>query len=160
MKNKKYIIGLGVIVLVGVLFFALRGNRANSFETLANFDGDIKIYKSLSCGCCDVYAHYFLGKGNSNTEIVNLQELTMLKKQYQIPKQLESCHTTIIGNYFVEGHVPLEAVERLLLEKPDIKGLAMPGMPSGSPGMLGAKGGVFVIYAVDHDGYYEEWMRL
>ena len=73
---------------------------------------------------------------------------------------MEICHTTIIGDYFVEGHVPLEAVEKLLTEKPDIKGIAMPGMPSGSPGMPGAKKGDFVIYAVNRDGSYEEWTRL
>jgi len=160
MGKKSYIIGIGAIVLIGILFFALRSNKAASFETLANFNGDIKIYKSLSCGCCNIYANYFQRKGNSNTEIVNLQgqELAMLKEQYQIPKQLESCHTTIIGDYFVEGHVPLEAIERLLLEKPDIKGIAMPGMPSGAPGMPGVKG-EFIIYAVNNERY-EEWMRL
>ena len=73
---------------------------------------------------------------------------------------MESCHTVVIGDYFIEGHIPLEAVEKLLVEKPDIKGIAMPGMPSGSPGMPGAKKGDFVIYAVNNDGTTEEFMRI
>ena len=60
----------------------------------------------------------------------------------------------------MEGHVPLEAIEKLLQEKPDIKGIAMPGMPSGAPGMLGKKTGDFVVYAVNNDGSYEEFMRI
>ena len=73
---------------------------------------------------------------------------------------MESCHTTVMGNYFVEGHIPLEVVNKLLTEKPDIKGIAMPGMPNGSPGMPGVKRGDFVIYAINNDGSYAEWMRL
>ena len=66
----------------------------------------------------------------------------------------------IYGNYFVEGHIPIEAIKKLLVEKPDIKGIAMPGMPSGSPGMPGAKDGQFIIYAVAKDGSTYEFMRV
>ena len=89
-----------------------------------------------------------------------MESLDSFKKEHEIPSELESCHTTIIGGYFVEGHIPLEAVEKLLKEKPDIKGIAMPGMPSGSPGMPGAKKGDFVVYKVNNDGSYDEFMRI
>ena len=86
--------------------------------------------------------------------------MSSVKANYEIPSQLESCHTAVIGDYFVEGHVPLEAVEKLLMEKPDVAGIAMPGMPSGSPGMPGTKRGDFIVYSVNNDGSYEEFMRI
>jgi len=74
-----------------------------------------------------------------------------IKDEQGIPQDMLSCHTTIIGGYVVEGHVPLEAVEKLLVEKPDIRGIAMPGMPSGSPGMPGLKS-TFSVHSLMHDG--------
>lgn len=159
-KKKNYIwVGLGVVVLVLVVFL-FSGRNASSFEVIDNFDGEIKIYKSSSCGCCGIYGRYFKGNGNSDAEIVNMEDTDPIKDQQGVPDGLRSCHTTIIGDYFVEGHIPLEAVEKLLTEKPDIAGIAMPGMPSGSPGMPGVKRGDFVIYAVEHDGRFEEFMRI
>ncbi len=147
-------------MLIVALFFFFASNRTSSFEALDNFDGEITIYKSLSCDCCRIYWDYFKGKGNSNAKIINTEDVDSIKRKYGVLKGLESCHTTIIGDYFVEGHIPLEAVNKLLEEKPDIAGIAMPGMPSGSPGMPGTKSGEFVIYAVEHDGGYEEFMRI
>jgi hypothetical protein len=65
---------------------------------------------------------------------------------------MESCHTVEIENYFVEGHVPIEAIQKLLNEKPDINGIALPGMPSGSPGMPGLKMEKFKIHQITLDG--------
>jgi len=160
LKKKTIIWTTIILALVITVIFALNANKASSFEIVNNFDGEMKIYKSGSCGCCGVYSNYFKNKGNPKTEIINLENLNALKNQYEIPSELESCHTTIIGDYFVEGHIPLEAVEKLLKEKPDIKGIAMPGMPSGSPGMPGSKNGDFIIYAVNNDGSYDEFMRI
>ena len=160
MKKKTIIWTTIILALVITVIFALNANKASGFETVNNFNGEMKIYKSGSCGCCGIYSNYFKNKGNSKTEIINLENLNALKNQYEIPSELESCHTTIIGDYFVEGHIPLEAVEKLLKEKPDIKGIAMPGMPSGSPGMPGSKNGDFIIYAVNNDGSYDEFMRI
>ena len=160
MKKKTYILGIGTVLLLVILFAVFESKSVSSFENIDNFDGNIQIYKSGSCGCCDVYSNYFKTKGNSNVEVVDLEDLDLIKQQYNVPQQLESCHTTIVGDYFVEGHMPLEAVEKLLQEKPNIKGIALPGMPSGSPGMPGAKKGDFVVYAVNYDGSYEEFMRV
>lgn len=160
MGKKIFFWGIGIIVLLVVLFFIFGSGRVSSFETVSNYEGDITIYKSGSCGCCSVYSGYFKGKGNSQAKVINLENIDSIKKQYGIPLSMESCHTTIVGDYFVEGHVPLEAVEKLMIEKPDIEGIAMPGMPSGSPGMTGAKKGDFVIYSVDKNGSSKEWMRI
>jgi len=160
MAKKKYGWVIGILIIVGALFFIISGLNAKSYEFLNDFEGDIAIYKSASCGCCSIYGTYFKNNGNSNAKIVTMDDVDPIKLEQGVPLELVSCHTTIIGDYFVEGHIPLEAINKLLEEKPDIAGIAMPGMPSGSPGMPGAKSGDFVIYAVDYDGGYEEFMRI
>ncbi len=149
-----------MILVAGILIFSIAKGGANSFEAVDDFDGEMIVYKSLSCGCCGIYGDYFKRQGNSNTKIINSQDMDSIRSRYSVPTGLQSCHTTIIGDYFVEGHIPLEAVEKLLEEKPNIAGIAMPGMPTGSPGMPGRKSGEFVIYGVEHDGSYNEFMRL
>ncbi len=85
--------------------------------------------------------------------------MSSIKKKYQIPQNMESCHTGVIEGYFVEGHVPVEAIEELLAEKPDISGIALPGMPPGSPGMPDQKTEAFKIYALS-DGTASEFMII
>jgi hypothetical protein len=70
----------------------------------------------------------------------------LLNKQHGVPENLEGCHTTLIGGYVVEGHVPVKTLDRLLTERPKIKGVSLPGMPQGSPGMTGRKSAPFTIY--------------
>ena len=72
------------------------------------------------------------------TRVENVNNLAPIKQSHQIPAQLQSCHTAIVDGYIIEGHVPVEDVERRLAERPDITGLAVPGMPPGSPGMDGS----------------------
>ncbi len=147
-----------VILLAGIIIFALP--KASSFENINAIQGEINIYKSLTCGCCSTYVSYVDGKVSPKVNPIEVQDPDALKEKYGIPSELESCHTTVIGDYFIEGHMPLEAVEKLLKEKPDIKGIALPGMPSGSPGMPGSKSGDFIVYAVNNDGTYDEFMRI
>ena len=125
MAKKKYIWIIGILVIVGALFFVISNSKVNGYASLNNFKEDIIIYKSLSCGCCDAYASYFKSKGNPNIKIIDSDGDDSIKTKYKVPKELQSCHTTIIGDYFVEGHVPLEAVDKLLKEKPDIAGIAI-----------------------------------
>lgn len=158
--KKKYIFGIGIFLVLVVIIVISISPGGSSYANIDAATGEMKIYKSVSCGCCGIYSNYFKGKGNSDVEVVNLGSLDTIKEKYGIPSAMESCHTTVIGGYFVEGHVPLEAVEKLLQEKPDIAGIAMPGMPEGSPGMPGPKRGDFVVYAVNHDKSYEEFMRI
>ena len=151
-----------VVIIVSILaiFLFTKSSSASSFDTINKMDGDIEIYKSLTCGCCDVYSSYVKGKVSPKVNIFDIQDSDKIKRQYGVPSELQSCHTAIVGGYFVEGHIPLEAVEKLLKEQPDIKGIAMPGMPMGSPGMPGSKSGDFLIYAVNNDGTSSEFMRI
>ena len=89
-----------------------------------------------------------------------MKDMSSVKKEYQIPEHLAACHTAIIGDYFVEGHIPIEAIEKLFEEKPDIDGIALPGMPAGSPGMPGQQREAFIIYAALRDGTVSEFMRI
>ncbi len=82
-----------------------------------------------------------------------------IKDDLGIPEDMRSCHTSLVGNYYVEGHVPLAAVQKLLEEQPDIDGIAMPGMPQGAPGMSGEKDGPWVIYSISDSGI-EEFMTI
>ncbi len=156
--KKKYMWVIGILILFLFVVFIIP--KSSSFEEINAFEGEIDIYKSTTCGCCLIYLQYFDGKTKPKVNEINVQDLNSIRNQYGVPLELQSCHTTIIGDYFVEGHIPLEAVEKLLKENPDIKGIAMPGMPSGSPGMPGQKYGDFIIYAVNHDGNYSEFMRI
>jgi hypothetical protein len=82
-----------------------------------------------------------------------------IKDELDIPEEMWSCHTSLVGDYYVEGHVPVEAVRKLLAEQPNIEGIALPGMPQGSPGMSGEKSEPWVIYSIS-DGDVEEYVTI
>ena len=109
------------------------------------------LYKTPNCGCCEGYARYLRRNGFDVTTVPS-HDLPLIRKQHDIPEKLEGCHTTVIGDYVIEGHVPIGPVKRLLSERPAIKGISLPGMPEGSPGMTGTKQEPFVIYEIDGDG--------
>lgn len=92
-----------------------------------------------------------------NVRVNDINDLTAVKSKYQVPSQLQSCHTAIVDGYVVEGHVPVADIERLLSERPDITGLAVAGMPIGSPGMTvdGAENQPFDVIAFDASGNME-----
>src|SRR3989344_4741206 len=99
MGKKVYFVVFGVIVFIVILVVAFSGKSVSSFEAINNFEGDIAIYKSMSCGCCGVYADYFKSKGNSEVEVLNVNNPTDVKERYNIPSAMGSCHTTIVGDY-------------------------------------------------------------
>jgi hypothetical protein len=105
------------------------------------------LYRDPDCGCCGDYADHLRAHGHA-VRVVATGDLARIKREHGVPEALRSCHTTLVGGYVVEGHVPVGVVERLLAERPAIRGVALPGMPLGSPGMLGPKSEPFVIYAL------------
>lgn len=92
------------------------------------------VYKSPTCGCCLAWADQMQAAG-FDVEVRDVDDLGPIKRQFGVPASSASCHTAQVGDYFIEGHVPAEDIERLLAERPAAKGLAVPGMPLGSPGM-------------------------
>jgi len=95
------------------------------------------VYKTPSCGCCKGWVKAMETAG-FKVEVHDLDDLSATKHAAGVPDELQACHTARIGGYVVEGHVPAEDIRRLLAERPDIAGIAAPGMPMGSPGMEGA----------------------
>lgn len=94
----------------------------------------VTVYKSPTCGCCMGWIEHLREHGFP-VEIVDVGGIGALKDEYGIPPELQSCHTGVVEGYIVEGHVPADDVKRLLAGRPDAGGLAVPGMPIGSPGM-------------------------
>ena len=92
------------------------------------------VFKSPTCGCCAEWVK-ILRRAGINLEVKDVKSLSKIKAMLQVPAALQSCHTAIIDNYVVEGHVPVREIKRLLEEKPKANGIAVPGMPIGSPGM-------------------------
>jgi len=101
----------------------------------------------------------YLQENGFEVESVLTEDLTEIKDGLGIPQDMQSCHTLEIDGYYVEGHVPVEAISKLLEERPPIDGIALPGMPQGSPGMSGDKAEPFVIYSIA-EGSIEEFMTL
>lgn len=145
------LLAIGAVSVIGVMAYQGLPNK-NATHTPNESKGiAATLYKSPSCGCCGEYTAY-LGKEGYDVAVKLEQDMPAIKEQFSIPYELESCHTMEVGGYVVEGHVPEAAIEKLLTEKPDIKGIGMGGMPSGSPGMPGPKNGDFVIYEINNDG--------
>lgn len=107
----------------------------------------IEVFKSPTCSCCHEWEAYLRGLGYT-VKSVPTDDMAAVKAQYGLPQETWSCHTAVIAGYAVEGHVPVEAIEDLLAERPAIDGIALPAMPPGSPGMPGVKEGPFEVLAV------------
>lgn len=104
-----------------------------------------KIYYNPNCGCCESYVKYLTDNGFA-VERIHTTDTASIKKKYAVAQALEGCHTAIIGNYVFEGLVPAEYLKRVLDEHRPMKGLSVPGMPMGGPGMTGAKNGPINVY--------------
>ena len=94
----------------------------------------VTVYKSPTCGCCTSWVDHLRASGFP-VDVQDVDDLQAVKAEHGIPAALQSCHTAVVDGYVVEGHVPAGDVKRLLAEAPDAAGLAVPGMPVGSPGM-------------------------
>ena len=132
------------ILAVGVLLYG----QASVAAEIAVAEGTrMTVYKSPYCDCCGQWVAY-LRQRDVDVTVVEIEDMDPVKRMFGIPESLRSCHTALVGGYVVEGHVPISAIGRMLSEEPEIRGIALPGMPPGSPGMPGAKDEPFVIFAM------------
>ena len=131
-------IALILLLLAGLLGVA---------PAMAEQPREAVLYKEPQCGCCEGYADYLRAHGFEVT-VKPTHDLPLLHLQHGVPEPLVGCHTTLVDGYVVEGHVPIGAVLRMLDERPAIKGISLPGMPAGSPGMSGDKTAPFTIYEI------------
>jgi hypothetical protein len=112
---------------------------------------DLTVYKDPTCGCCTRWAQHVRQAGFLVTER-ETTDLDAVKAAMGVPAALASCHTARIGRYVIEGHVPADLIARLLRERPDARGLAVPGMPVGSPGMEGGRPERYDVLLIDRAG--------
>lgn len=105
------------------------------------------LYKNPQCDCCEGHADYLRRNGH-NVNVVPTHDLDQLRQRHGVPENLTGCHMILVGGYVVEGHVPAGTLDRLLRERPGIRGISLPGMPQGSPGMTGRKEAPFTIYEI------------
>lgn len=105
-----------------------------SLQAVSAEASDVHVYKSPSCSCCSAWATHLRANG-FNVTVEDVEDLGVVKQRLGVPPSLQSCHTATVEGYAIEGHVPASDIHRLLAERPVATGLAVPGMPIGSPGM-------------------------
>lgn len=115
----------------------------------------VEMTKRPNCGCCTAWADHLRAKG-FEVKVTETRAMWGVKRMAGIPEKLDSCHTATVGGYVVEGHVPADDIKRLLSERPAVKGIAVPGMPIGSPGMeMGDRTEPYDVLSFDADGQTE-----
>lgn len=135
----------------------LRAACASAFAALAGCAAaergeSVTVYKSPTCGCCSDWVKHMRANG-FKVEAHDVDDVSPIRRRYRVPGSLASCHTAIVGGYAIEGHVPASDIKRLLLERPAVIGLSVPGMVVGSPGMEQGKPEPYETLAFDERGY-------
>ena len=126
---------------------------------VANGAPVVTVYKSPTCGCCKAWVAHLRENGFAVVER-DTSDVHPVKAAHGLPGELESCHTGIVDGYVIEGHVPADLVAKLLTEKPEgVAGLAVPGMPMGSPGMEGPTKEPYEVLAFTKDGRTSVYAR-
>ncbi|WP_022955362.1 DUF411 domain-containing protein [Perlucidibaca piscinae] len=132
-RNTFWAIGLLVLIIGGLGALSLFSDKAP--QPIAQAVADtIVVHKSPTCGCCGKWVDHLKAEGFA-VEVHDEEDMNAVKSRLGIPARLVSCHTATVGGYLIEGHVAAADIKRLLQEKPKAQGLAVPGMPVGSPGM-------------------------
>jgi len=111
----------------------------------------VDVYKSPACGCCGEWVKHMQANG-FRLAIHDVADVTPIKRRYRVPDELASCHTAVIAGYAIEGHVPAADVQKLLRQRPKVRGLAVPGMVPGSPGMVQGPPQPYATLAFDDRG--------
>lgn len=153
--------GNGKVLAAGLLIALLLTGLIIRLDPLADQAGEqIVVYKSPDCGCCDKWIQHLRDAGFQVT-FVKKDEINAVKTLLGVPADMQSCHTALVGGYVVEGHVPAADIKRLLAERPDVAGIAVPGMPMGSPGMEmpGHQGVGYQVLAFDKEDNMEVFAR-
>ena len=119
---------------------------------------DITVFKTKTCGCCAKWNEHLRSNGFKLT-VNEVPSTAEYRQRYGVPEKLQSCHTAVVEGYTIEGHVPAADILRLLKEKPKAKGLAVPGMPAGSPGMEGARRDAYTVVRFDEGGQLSSYQK-
>lgn len=132
-----------VVVSIATIWLGGPANAENA---------DVVVHKTPTCICCNKWVAH-LRDHDLEVAVVNVRNTRLTQSRVGVPRELGSCHTAKVGDYLVEGHVPADLVQRLITERPsDIRGIAVPGMPIGSPGMEGPNPVEYEVIAFGTDG--------
>lgn len=144
--------GLAVVALIAVASAPI--SRPTSSSAI-----EVTVFKSPTCGCCKNWVEHL--REHAFTVVAkDTSDLTSVKRTFRVPDALQSCHTAFVNGYVVEGHVPAEDIRRMLKEKPKIAGIAVAGMPAGSPGMeMGPRKDAYTVMAFQRDGRTSVYAR-
>lgn len=163
---KRTIHGITLLLLTAVMAACAAGARTTTTSEPAGrrgiAEGDVKaitIYRSPTCSCCKEYEAY-LAAAEYRVDVVEVADVSATKRELGIPESVWSCHSSKYGDYVLEGHVPIEALDKLVSEKPSIAGLALPGMPSGAPGMSGTKDAPLHVMSFDDSGTVAHYIAV
>lgn len=126
--------------------------------TLAADKPAVTVYKTKTCGCCGKWVEHMRANGFA-VEVKEVETTAAAQTQYGVPDKLRSCHTATVKGYTLEGHVPAADVQRLLKERPEARGLAVPGMPAGSPGMEGPRQDAYSVLLFESTGLTKQFHR-
>ena len=143
---------LNIFMAIALLVF----NAGISAETIdAGKPVDIVVYRSPACTCCEKWLEH-LKKNNFNVKDIVSNDIQAIKIKHGVPQAMASCHTALVNGYVIEGHVPANDIMKLLKTKPKIIGIAVPGMPSGTPGMeMGGQKDAYNVMSFDKENHYE-----
>jgi len=128
-SRRSLLIGGGAVIAAGAIASGLIFKPSTSAA-----GSEILVYKTPTCGCCGAWVRH-LSDAGLNPRTINQRDLTATRKKFGAPANLASCHIAVADGYVVEGHVPADAIKKLLAERPEAVGIFIPGMPLGSPGM-------------------------
>lgn len=159
-RYRKVFAGIGAVsVLFGVVGYQMNQVvPAQVNETvLTSLTGvPVTVYRTEGCTCCTGFSKELSATGAEVTiETISATEMVDLKHKHGIAKNQESCHTSLIEGYVVEGHVPFEAIAKLLDERPEISGITLPGMPMGTPGMPGRQTEAYIVNTLDREPFWQ-----
>ena len=141
---------LSWVRLPAVLLFAVSSIGAAA-QTPAAAPTPVAVYKSATCGCCGKWNEHMRAAGFT-VNSTDLPDVTPVKDKHNVPANMRSCHTAVVGGYVIEGHVPADVIKKLLRERPAVVGIAVPGMPMGSPGMEGSRVDSYNVMSFDKSG--------
>lgn len=144
--RRRVLLALGALVLAG-------GGAALFLGATPTMAGEVVVFKDPSCECCGRWARHMRQNGFS-VVVNNVEVMDTIKRKAGVPEDLESCHTAFIDGYVVEGHVPALDIRRMLVERPAIKGLSVPGMPPSAPGMDNPGSEPYSVLAFDDKGAF------
>lgn len=148
-----YFSGVAALLLLAAGFLMVRA--ADVQELPADQDlPAITVYKSPTCGCCAKWVDH-LEENGFDVVSIDTSDVNAVKAEVGVPRDLASCHTAMVNGYVVEGHTPADLIKKMIAEEPEIVGIAVPGMPMGSPGMEGSRVDKYDIIAFKADGTRE-----